>query len=173
MKQLVELHGGSVEARSEGRGKGSEFVVRLPVLESAESAAAPPAIASPPPASGQRRILIADDNVDAADSLAMVLELMGHEVRTAHDGRAAVEVAASFRPDLILLDIGMPTMNGYDACRRIRDQPGGRDTIVVALTGWGHDDDKRRSHEAGFDHHVVKPIDLATVKRLVELPSKS
>jgi CheY-like chemotaxis protein len=102
---------------------------------------------------------VVDDNADAAATLATMLELMGHEVRTAHDGLEGVEAAAEFRPDMILLDIGMPKLNGYDACRRIREQPWGKDVRIAALTGWGQDEDKVRSAEAGFDHHLVKPVD--------------
>jgi PAS domain S-box-containing protein len=165
VKQLVELHGGSVEARSEGRGKGSEFIVRLPVVAIAEPEVQLLTADAEP--SGNRRILVADDNEDAADMLAMLLESLGNEVRTANDGSAAVDVAASFRPDVIMLDIGMPALNGYEACRRIREQPWGGGPVLVALTGWGQVDDKRRSQEAGFDHHLVKPVDFATVKRLL------
>ncbi len=167
VKRLVELHGGSVEARSEGHGKGSEFIVRLPVAPSAVpeeyhgdgDAAAPPA--------ARRRILVADDNVDAASSMALMLTIMGNEVRTAHDGAEAVEAAAAFRPDLILLDIGMPKLNGFDACRRIRKQPGGENVVIIALTGWGQDEDKRRSQEAGFNGHLVKPVEPAAVDQLL------
>jgi CheY-like chemotaxis protein len=167
VKRLVEMHGGSVEAKSGGYGTGSEFIVRLPV--------APPAGPGRPdggggqqprPAAGHR-ILVVDDNVDAAGSLAMMLKLMGHEVRTAHDGLEGVEAAAAFRPDVILLDIGMPRLNGYETCRRIREQPWGKDVAVVALTGWGQEEDRRRSEEAGFDAHLVKPVDPAGLERLL------
>lgn len=167
VKVLVELHGGSVEARSDGPGQGSEFVVRLPV----EPTAVP--VAGPPSESGERagppgtcRILVADDNVDSAASLALMLKIMGHEVRTANDGLQAVEVAAAFRPDVILLDIGMPNLNGYEACRRIREGPG-EGAVLVALTGWGQDEDRRRSREAGFDHHLVKPVDPVALAKLL------
>ena len=169
VKRLVEMHGGTVEAHSEGSGRGSEFVVRLPVLTPAvqetglrsdgEEAASAPV---------RRRILVADDNVDSAASLAMMLEFMGNEVRTAHDGVEAVEAAAAFRPDVILLDIGMPRMNGYDACRRIREQPWGRGIAIAALTGWGQEEDKRQSGEAGFDHHLVKPVEPAALEKLLQ-----
>jgi CheY-like chemotaxis protein/anti-sigma regulatory factor (Ser/Thr protein kinase) len=168
VKRLVEMHGGTVEAHSEGSGRGSEFVVRLPVLTPAvqepglrsdgEEAASAPV---------RRRILVADDNVDSAASLAMMLEFMGNEVRTAHDGVEAVEAAAAFRPDVILLDIGMPRLNGYDACRRIREQPWGRGIAIAALTGWGQEEDKRQSREAGFNHHLVKPVEPAALEKLL------
>jgi signal transduction histidine kinase len=170
VKRLVEMHGGTVEAHSGGHGQGSEFVVRLPVLggnaeiprssEDGERAGAP----------ARRRILVADDNVDSASSLAMMLTLMGNEVQTAHDGVEAVKAAAAFRPDVILLDIGMPKMNGYDACREIRKQPWGRGIFLLALTGWGQEEDKRRSREAGFDDHLVKPVEPAELERKLATP---
>jgi PAS domain S-box-containing protein len=167
VKRLVEMHGGSVEAHSEGYGMGSEFVIRLPVvlwvaddkqLEGTDRRVCPPA---------RRRVLVVDDNRDAAVSLAMMLELMGSEVRTAHDGLDGVDVAAAFHPDVILLDIGMPKLNGYDTCRRIRGQPWARGVVIVALTGWGQEEDKRRSQEAGFDSHLVKPIEPAALEKLL------
>jgi CheY-like chemotaxis protein len=155
------MHGGTIEARSAGPGKGSEFTVRLPAK--VETAIAP--------ASGQRRILVADDNEDAAFTLSMLLETLGNEVRVAHDGAEAVEMAASFRPDAILLDIGMPKLNGYEACERIRLQEGGARAVIVALTGWGGEEDKERARSAGFDRHLVKPIDPGMLEELVaELP---
>jgi PAS domain S-box-containing protein len=166
VKRLVELHGGAVEANSEGPGKGSEFVIRLPVVETA----APDRTAGGEEqvrAGQRRRILVADDNPDAADSLAVLLRLMGHEVRTAHDGLEAVAGVAAFQPDLILLDIGMPKLNGYDACRRIREQPEAGAAVIVALTGWGQDEDRRRSREAGFDGHLVKPVEPAALASLL------
>jgi signal transduction histidine kinase/CheY-like chemotaxis protein len=166
VKRLVEMHGGRVSAESAGLGLGSRFVVRLPVA-GARAADAPedaPAEEAPP---ARTRALIADDNLDSAASLAKILELMGNEVRTAHDGLEAVAAAADFRPALILLDIGMPNLNGYEACRRIREQPGGREALIVALTGWGQEEDKRRSQEAGFDQHLVKPLEIASLERLL------
>ena len=168
VRRLVEMHGGSVEAHSEGLGRGSEFVVRLPTALATVSEVEPPsgqAAALQPPT--RRRILVADDNVDSATSLTMLLEIMGNEVRTAYNGMEALDVAAAFRPDLILLDIGMPDLNGYEACRRIRDQPWGKATVLIALTGWGQDEDKRLSQEAGFNHHMVKPVDLAHIEKLL------
>ena len=121
----------------------------------------------------RHRILVVDDNRDAAISLAMILNKMGNETQTAHDGHEAVDVAAAFKPDVILLDIGMPKLNGYDACRRIREQPWGREPFIVALTGWGQEEDRRRSREAGFDRHMVKPVDPADlVKLLTELEAE-
>ncbi len=168
VKGLVEMHGGRIEARSGGPGKGSEFVVRLPVAGDV------PAPQSPAPGGGEgamarprRRILVADDNRDAADSLAMVLRLGGHEVHAVHDGQEAVDAAAWFRPDLALLDIGMPKLNGLEACRHIREQPWSKNVILVAITGWGQEEDKRRATEAGFDHHLTKPVDPAALMKLL------
>ncbi len=168
VKRLVEMHGGSIEAKSEGPGKGSEFIIRLP-------AALPPTPAQPitdgmdqsPQTTARYRILIADDNVDSAVSMAMMLSIMGHEIRTAHDGLEAVEIASAFQPDLTLLDIGMPKLNGYDACRRIREQPWSKKALIAALTGWGQEEDKRRSQEAGFDRHLVKPVEPEALEKLL------
>lgn len=125
---------------------------------------------APAQAPFRRRVLVVDDNQDAADSLSMLLELMGHEVAKAYEGRAAVELAGSFRPQLALLDIGMPEVDGYDVARRIRSQPGGREAILVALTGWGQREHRRRAEEEGFDHHIVKPVDLTVLRRLLDTP---
>ena len=169
VRRLVEMHGGTVEARSDGLGKGSEFVVRLPVLVAADAGAASWRLEnSEKVAAGpKRRILVVDDNRDAADSLGMMLSLMGNETRTAHDGLEAVEAAAAFRPDVMLLDIGLPKLNGYDVCRRIREQPWGKGMVIVALTGWGQEEDRRRSSEAGFNQHMVKPVDPAALEKLL------
>jgi PAS domain S-box-containing protein len=167
VRRLVEAHGGRVEARSEGVGKGSEFIVRLPVLT--EPAAVPVSQAG----NQERnvitglRILVADDNRDSADVFAMFLEMMGNEVRTAYDGGAAVEEAERFRPDAVLLDIGMPKLNGEDACRRIRSTPWGKDAVLIAVTGWDHEENRRRIVDAGFDAHLVKPVDPSTVADLL------
>ena len=168
VRRLVEMHGGSVVAESAGAGTGSTFTVRLPAL------AAPPEPAADPgggvAAAGGRRVLVADDNEDAAAALAMVLGLMGYEVHTARDGQEAVEAAEAFRPEVILLDIGMPRLDGYEACRRIRGTTWGRGTQVVALTGWGQEEDRRRSREAGFDRHLVKPVEPAVLLELLARP---
>jgi PAS domain S-box-containing protein len=167
VKRLVELHGGSIDVRSEGIGRGSEFIVRLPVV--AEVPRSEPecmAATTIPTASGQR-ILVVDDNRDSAISLAMVLQLTGNEAHTAHDGQEAVAAAEEKRPDVILLDIGLPKLNGYDVCRRIRQQPWGSDVVIIALTGWGQDEDKRKSREAGFNGHLVKPVDHAALMKLL------
>jgi PAS domain S-box-containing protein len=164
VKTLVEQHGGRVEARSEGLGRGSEFVVRLPIPARAPER---PAVRVESRPVIRRRILIVDDNDDGAASLAMMLKLGGHETETAHDGLEAVEVAERFRPDTILLDLGLPKLNGYEVCRRIRERPWGKDVVLVAVTGWGQDEDRDRSKAAGFDTHVVKPVDPARLGTLL------
>jgi signal transduction histidine kinase len=167
VKGLVELHGGSVEARSEGPGRGSTFVVRLPIASGTLArASARPSQAEPRPAR-KCRILIVDDNHDGADSLAMLLELMGNDVHTAYDGEQALNVAEATRSEVVLLDLGMPKLSGYDVCRKIREQPWGRSVVLVALTGWGQEADRQRSQEAGFDRHLVKPVDPADLMRVL------
>ena len=171
VRSLVEMHGGRVEARSAGLGQGSEFLVRLPRVCDPPRKPATVVGNSLGQENGhapQFRILVADDNVDSAQSLAMMLSIMGHEVRTAHDGLGAVELAAEFRPDVFLLDIGMPKLNGYEAARQIRQQPWGEKALLAALTGWGQEDDRRRAIEAGFDHHFTKPIDPAALEFLLK-----
>jgi signal transduction histidine kinase len=166
-RKLVQLHGGSITASSEGPGKGSLFLVRLP-LAAPVSDLAPeePKQALPVPAGGLR-ILVADDNRDAAETLSILLEVMGHTVRRVHDGAAAVEATAGFDPQLLLLDIGMPQLNGYDACSRIRQQPGGAARTMVAVTGWGQPQDLERAHQAGFDRHLVKPLEMNVLLELI------
>ncbi|QDU27739.1 Autoinducer 2 sensor kinase/phosphatase LuxQ [Anatilimnocola aggregata] len=166
VKGLVEMHGGTIEVHSEGEGRGSEFTVRLPLVLSAVEKIRPPVV-DEPVKSTSRRILVADDNLDSAESLGRLLKLLGNDVSTAHDGLQAVDVAEAFRPDVILLDIGMPKLNGYEACCRIREQPWGKNTIVVAMTGWGQDEDKRRSQAAGFNQHLVKPVDFVALEKLL------
>jgi signal transduction histidine kinase/ActR/RegA family two-component response regulator len=167
VKQLLEMHGGRIEARSEGAGKGSEFIARLTVVAVAPRREPAEAGEERRSRASTCRILVADDNRDAAESMSTVLRLMGHEVRTVHDGVQAVEEAAAFRPDLVLLDIGMPRLNGYDAARRIRTERWGKSTLIVAMTGWGQDEDKRRAFESGFDRHFTKPVDPADVEKLI------
>jgi PAS domain S-box-containing protein len=165
VKRIIEMHGGSVRAESAGLGRGSEFIVRLPVVLA--PARTVPDAAIPRLPIHKRRILIADDNLDAARSLGMMLEMMGHEIRTTHDGLEAIAEGAQFKPDVALLDIGMPRLNGYEAARKIRASDWGRDIILVALTGWGQTEDRRRSGEAGFDHHMVKPVELAALESVL------
>jgi PAS domain S-box-containing protein len=168
VKQLVEMHGGSIEARSDGPGRGSQFVVRLPLAESQPVREPLRAREDERRFSPRRRVLIADDNRDSADSLAMYLRVKGHQTSTAYDGEEALAAAEAIRPEVVLLDIGMPKLNGYEVCRRIREQPWGRGTLLVALTGWGQKQDQRRSEAAGFDRHLVKPIEPAALTELLD-----
>ncbi|HEU4796309.1 MAG TPA: ATP-binding protein, partial [Pyrinomonadaceae bacterium] len=158
VKRLVEMHGGTIEAQSAGEGMGSEFVVRLPVLSTAAlSAEDGSGVARAMP--NQRRILIVDDNRDSADSLAMLMQMTNNEAFLAHDGVEAVEAIEKHRPEVVLLDIGLPKLDGHEVCRRVRQQPWGKDIVIIALTGWGQEDDRRKSQEAGFNGHLVKPVD--------------
>lgn len=167
VRGLVEQHGGRVEVASGGANQGSEFVVRLPLssqpLRPKIIPTANPALAS----SLSRRVLVVDDNADAANSLAKLLELTGHEARTAYDGPSALEAARAYRPDLILLDIGLPNLDGYEVARRLRKQPDNERTLIVALTGYGQDADQRRSRAVGFDCHLVKPVDFDMIQLLL------
>jgi two-component system CheB/CheR fusion protein len=166
VKRLVAMHGGAVEARSEGTGKGSAFVVRLPVVVGLLN---PPhdSEGDGPATRGKRRILVVDDNETAAKMLGMLLEALGNEVRTAFDGLAALDMAGEFRPDIVLLDIGMPKIDGYEVARRFRQESWGQQVVLAALTGWGQEEDKRRARAAGFDHHFVKPIEPAVLQRFL------
>ncbi len=167
VRRLVELHGGSVEAKSEGFGKGSEFVVRLPAI-----------MDTPVPSSELKddqqsnlitplRVLIVDDNRDSVTTLSMLLNLLGHKIHTAYDGEQALSAAREFRPDVILLDIGLPKLNGYDVCRKIREQPYGDRVVIIAQTGWGQPESRQKTSEAGFDHHMVKPLDTNALQKLL------
>lgn len=160
------MHGGTVTAHSEGPGMGSTFIVRLPVVEGGLLRSQ--VVVEKPATSGQRRrVLVVDDNRDGVASLAMLLSLTGNDALTAHDGLEAVEMAGAFRPELIVLDIGLPKLNGYDACRRIRERSWGKSVVIIAATGWGQEDDRRRSAKPGFDHHLVKPVDPAAISKLL------
>ncbi|HEX2138616.1 MAG TPA: ATP-binding protein, partial [Woeseiaceae bacterium] len=170
VKRLVELHNGSIEARSDGRGKGSEFIVRLPAA-AARLPGGEPQRGDQAAAPVSRRILVVDDNRDSADSLGMLLQLQGHETCVAYDGLAAVTEAERFKPEIVLLDLGLPKLNGIEACRRIRNEPWGREMMIVALTGWGQEKDRRRSSDAGFDEHIVKPVEPQVLSRLLALPA--
>jgi PAS domain S-box-containing protein len=168
VKRLVEMHGGTVEAVSPGLGLGSEFVVRLPLAKAgAATARAETGESASGPAQKGRRILVVDDNEDAAATLALLLSLMGHETRVAYDGIEAFEMAGRFCPDVALLDIGMPKLNGYDTARKMRQEPWGREMLLVALSGWDQEADRLKSSNAGFDIHFVKPVDIAEIQRLL------
>jgi CheY-like chemotaxis protein len=166
VKGLVDLHGGSIDAASDGLGRGSTFTVRLPLARHvpAEHTQVGDVRAA---GTARRRVLVVDDNHDAAASLGMLLELGGHDVRVAHGGRAALALAQTFRPDLALLDIGMPDMSGIDVARTLRREPWGGAIVLVALTGWGQDEDRRRTLEAGFVHHLTKPVDPEQIESLL------
>ncbi|HZY18438.1 MAG TPA: response regulator [Ramlibacter sp.] len=159
-RAFAQLHGGSVEARSAGAGAGSEFVLRLPVVVEPETTALPPPASPSAPGCTARRILVVDDNVDAANTLEALLTLHGMSVSVAHDGAAAVNRVVVDNPDAVVMDIGMPVMNGYEAARRIRSRSGSPKPLLIALTGWGQYADKARASEAGFDYHLVKPLDF-------------
>lgn len=167
VRSLVEMHGGRVEARSDGDGKGSEFVVRVPLAATAYERTPPPQAAGAASPAAQHRILVVDDNRDAADSLGMLLSLFGAEVHIAHDGAAGLGVLQAEQPTVVLLDIGMPGMDGYEFARRARRLPAGAAATLIALTGWGQDEDRRRSADAGIDHHLVKPVDVDALERLL------
>jgi CheY-like chemotaxis protein len=164
---LTEMHGGTVTAESAGLGAGSVFTVRLPALQAPELKEARARAPEAPSAVVRRRVLVADDNLDAAESLAMLLTMMGHEVRAAHDGAQAVDQAEQFRPDLILMDVGMPRLDGLQAASRIRSMEWGASPVIVALTGWGQEADRQRSKEAGCDVHLVKPLDFDRLTALL------
>ena len=167
VRGLVEMHGGRVEAHSDGPGTGSEFVVRLPALIAAGRWPQHDGEGGAPIACSRYRILVVDDNQDGADSLAMMLRILGHETRTAYDGLEALDVAQALHPNVVLLDLGLPRLNGYDVARRIRAQPWGEGMVLIAQTGWGQEEDRSRSKEAGFNFHMVKPIDPAALEKLL------
>jgi CheY-like chemotaxis protein len=168
VRSLVELHHGTVEAHSDGPGQGSEFIVRLP-LAPAGAAAPPVAPDTPRPAMPfhDQRILVVDDNRDAADTLGLLLEADGAEVRVVYDGRAALAMAETFAPHSVLLDLGMPGMDGYEVARRLRQDARFAGMRIVALTGWGQDADRRQSRTRGFAHHLTKPVDLDDLVRIL------
>jgi CheY-like chemotaxis protein len=169
------MHGGRIDAHSDGPGKGCRFTVQLPTAgeaagENEESGSDPTSPAASPP----RRILVVDDNQDAAESLGLYLGMFGHDVRLAFDGLAALAMAGEFRPHIALIDIGLPKLNGYDTARRIREEAWGQAMVLVAVTGWGQDEDVRRAREAGFDEHMTKPVDpQALVQLVAQLPPEA
>jgi CheY-like chemotaxis protein len=158
VRRIVEMHGGTVEAMSAGAGQGSEFIVRIPAIESKPRTAAERK-SSASTSNQQLRILVVDDNVDAAESIAMLLSMDGHDVRSVHDAQRALDLAAEFLPDLVLLDIGLPGMDGYEVARRLRSRAEITQTRLVAVTGYGQQEDRDRAREAGFDQHLVKPVE--------------
>jgi PAS domain S-box-containing protein len=174
VRSLVEMHGGRIEASSPGTGQGCEFTVYLPLVEAATH---PPVLAerlgsSVQPAVLNKRVLVVDDNEPSAKTMGWAIELMGHDVKIAHDGVTALSLAEAYLPEVILLDIGLPGMNGYELCRAMRSDERLRKSMIIAQTGWGQEEDKRRSREAGFDHHLVKPVDIAELEHLL-LPADS
>jgi CheY-like chemotaxis protein len=166
VKGLLALHGGTIEAHSDGPGRGSEFAIRLPLAPNASSEQPADAaqVQSVPPG---RRIMIVDDNKDAGDALAMLLELAAHEVRVAYSGRVALALAQTFRPEVAFIDIGMPDLNGYEVAQALRREPWGAQIRLVALTGWGQHDDRQRAKDAGFDRHLTKPVDSEALEPLL------
>jgi CheY-like chemotaxis protein len=169
VKSLAEMHGGRVEARSDGPGTGSEFLVRLPVASSdamANGASGRDAPGTKPAVTGQR-ILVIDDNRDAAETLASLLQLTGNLTFMAHDGLEAISAALSFKPDIVLLDIGLPKLNGYQVAQRIRAEPWGKEMSLIAVTGWGQEEDRRKAMDAGFNAHVVKPVDYVALMNVL------
>jgi len=166
VQKLVELHGGTVVAHSTGLGKGSEFIVHLPALSSPEESIITPTETAKQPAQTSR-VLVVDDNMDAADMLVMMLQMFGHEVRAAYTGQSALAMAVEYQPDVVLLDIGLPDMNGYEVARHLRQQPKTKDARLIAMTGYGQDSDRQRSEEAGCEHHLVKPVDPQKLQDLL------
>ncbi|MBV8267113.1 MAG: response regulator, partial [Planctomycetaceae bacterium] len=171
VKSLVEMHGGSITAHSRGPGMGSEFVVRLPVLswmQAHEVDSPRPVLSDAPEVLPRRRILIVDDNAVAADGLGRLLSLVyGQDVRVVYDGPSALDLAGSFQPEVVLLDLGMAVMDGYEVAKRLRERPESAGALIVAVTGWGQEEDRRRSREVGFDLHLVKPVNADALRGLL------
>ncbi len=170
MKSLVEMHGGSVQAHSEGPGKGSEFVVRLPLAASLLPSGRAKPQPRPSTVLASRRVLVVDDNRDAAESLGMLLKLLGADVHIVFNGLDALEALTAFRPAVVLLDIGMPSMDGHEVARQIRQRPEFQDVTLIALTGWGQEEDRRLSRTAGFNFHLIKPVDAGALQTLLIAP---
>jgi CheY-like chemotaxis protein len=173
VKRLVEMHGGTIGVSST-LGQGSEFVVSLVVREPGALSlkTQPPPTEIAKPTGPALRVLVVDDNIDTAETLAMLLKDSGYDVRTAHDGPTALEAALDYRPNVVLLDIGLPGLDGFEVAKRIRQQPVLQNVVLVAMTGYGQESDRRRSQEAGFDHHLVKPADFGKVQQILATASK-
>jgi CheY-like chemotaxis protein len=167
VRRLVEMHGGRVQVHSAGRDQGSEFIVRLPLMPADRPPAQANGVANGIVGDGCR-ILVVDDNIDAADSLALFLRLAGHDVQVCHGGPEALATVTTFHPQVVLLDIGLPGIDGYEVARRLRSRPETESALIVALTGYGQEEDVRRSREAGIDHHFVKPADLSALNAILE-----
>jgi CheY-like chemotaxis protein len=167
------MHGGTVEAQSAGPGKGSEFIVRLPVLSSPTGRSQILSKEGDERSGSGWRVLVVDDNVDSADSIAMLLQVSGHEVRVAYSGQDALDMAGKYQPDILLLDIGLPGMDGYEVARRLRKHPELKEVKLIAVTGYGQDADRLQSQEAGFDYHLVKPVDAQKLQDLLVALMKS
>jgi CheY-like chemotaxis protein len=167
VRSLVEMHGGNIEARSPGPGRGSEFIIQLPLLNVRYASEMAPADTWHPAQLSPRRVLVVDDNRDAADSLARLLHVVGGDARAVYSGAQALEVLETYKPAVLLVDIGMPEMDGYEFARRVRQDPSHQNLTLVALTGWGQEDDRRRSKAAGFDFHLTKPADFNALQSLL------
>src|SRR5271154_3250352 len=172
VQRLVEMHGGTVEVSSV-LGQGSEFVVRLPVVAPPEPQPSLPPTEKVQPTGPSLRVLVVDDNVDTVTTLALLVKESGHEVRTAYDGSAVLEAALDYRPNVVLLDIGLPGLNGFEVAKQLRQQPALRNAVLIAMTGYGRESDRQRSQEAGFDHHLVKPGDFGKVLQILATVSAS
>jgi CheY-like chemotaxis protein len=168
VKRLVSLHGGTVSAHSDGPGSGSEFAISLPALAQSSAPREPQPAAPVARARRASRVVVVDDNRDSADTLAALLEAWGHDVRTLYDGPSAIAAVAEFQPKVVLLDIGLPKMNGYEVAAQLRKSANGRSLILVAFTGYGQDEDRRRVREAGFDYHLVKPLEPAELEKILD-----
>jgi CheY-like chemotaxis protein len=164
----VSLHGGTVSAHSDGPGSGSEFAISLPALAQSSAPREPQPAAPVARARRASRVVVVDDNRDSADTLAALLEAWGHDVRTLYDGPSAIAAVAEFQPKVVLLDIGLPKMNGYEVAAQLRKSANGRSLILVAFTGYGQDEDRRRVREAGFDYHLVKPLEPAELEKILD-----
>jgi CheY-like chemotaxis protein len=173
VKTIVEMHGGTVTAQSAGENQGSSFCVTLNIIEANPSGPGADGSAAKERAASAQRVLIVDDNQDASATMARLLEILGYRVRTASDGALAIALAKSFLPDAVLLDLGLPGMNGYQVCQALKDVPELKHTTIIALTGYGQSEDRRRVREAGFDFHLIKPAEVGEIRKLLELAERT